>query len=515
MLRRSAGRRPDKVALVAGEVSWTYAVLDQMVDRVAAGIHASGVAAGDRVALMARNSHWYVVLRFAVARLGAVLTPVNFMLAASDAAYVLEHSGARLLFVDTACASVARAAVRGLEIRSIAIPDIRGAEPEAEGIAPFSTISDQAPVVPLAPPPIDGGATAQIMYTSGTESRPKGAMLSHDAVLWEYQSCIAGCDWREDAIQVNALPLCHCAQLDAFLGPAIQVGATNIILEGPDSDAVLKSIAAHRATAFFAPPTVWIALLRSPLFDQADLSSLTHGFYGASIMPVEILRELMARLPGVRWYNCYGQTEIAPVATILGPDDQVRKAGSAGRPVLNVETRVVDEALQDVAAGEVGEIVHRSPQLMSGYWNDPVRTADAFAGGWFHSGDLAVMDEEGFLTVVDRKKDMIKTGGENVASREVEELLYQMPGVSEAAVIGLPHPRWIEMVTAFVVPRAGHMLDETSVIAYCRTVTSAYKTPKRVVIVDALPKNASGKILKRELRDHPEARKDPQEKMQP
>jgi fatty-acyl-CoA synthase len=213
-----------------------------------------------------------------------------------------------------------------------------------------------------------------------------------------------------------------------------------------------------------------------------------------------VLKELQERLPGARLWNFYGQTEIAPTATVLGPEDQIRKAGSAGRPVLNVETRIVDEAGSETPRGVVGEIVHRSPQLLIGYYRDEVRTAEAFAGGWFHSGDLGVMDDEGYLTVVDRKKDMIKTGGENVASREVEETIYRLPAVSEVAVVGLPDPVWVEAVTAVVVVKDGQQLDEGTVIAHCRANLAGFKTPKRVVMVDALPRNPSGKILKRKLR---------------
>ncbi len=217
-------------------------------------------------------------------------------------------------------------------------------------------------------------------------------------------------------------------------------------------------------------------------------------------MPVEVLKEMQRRLPGVRLWNFYGQTEIAPLATVLKPEDQLRKAGSAGKPVLNVETRVVDDAMADVAPGAVGEIVHRSPQLLAGYFNDAEKTAAAFAGGWFHSGDLATVDEEGYITVVDRKKDMIKSGGENVASREVEETIYRHPAVSEVAVIGLPDPYWIEAVTAIVVVKPGQTLDEAALIAHCRQHMAHFKVPKRIVFTDALPKNPSGKLLKRELR---------------
>ncbi|AYF76855.1 hypothetical protein D7D52_27020 [Nocardia yunnanensis] len=215
---------------------------------------------------------------------------------------------------------------------------------------------------------------------------------------------------------------------------------------------------------------------------------------------VEVLLELSERLPAVGLTNFYGQTELAPLATVLAPEDQLTKPGSAGRPALNVETRVVDDDDIPVGVGEVGEIVHRSPQAMLGYWNDPAKTAEAFRNGWFHSGDLGVMDADGYLSVVDRKKDMIKTGGENVAGREVEEILYQHPAVSEAAVIGIPHPHWIEAVTAIVVARTGTDPDAAALIAHCKQRLAGYKVPKYVTFVDALPKNPSGKILKRELR---------------
>jgi fatty-acyl-CoA synthase len=299
---------------------------------------------------------------------------------------------------------------------------------------------------------------------------------------------------------LHALPLYHCAQLDVFLGPALYVGASNVITAKPVPDNLLPLIARHRISSFFAPPTVWISLLRSPLFDQTDLSSLCKGYYGASIMPVEVQRELSRRLPQVRLWNLYGQTEIAPLATMLGPDDQARKPGSCGRPVLNVETRVVDDAMNDVAPGVVGEIVHRSPHLMLGYFHDDARTQAAFEGGWFHSGDLATVDAEGYITVVDRKKDMIKTGGENVASREVEESIYRLAGVSEVAVIGVSHPRWVEAVLAVIVLKPGAELSEADVLLHCAQHLAGFKAPKAVVFVEALPKNPSGKLLKRELR---------------
>jgi len=499
LLRRSAARHPHKLAVACGEVRWTYREFDALCDRVAAGLAGLGIARGDRVAILARNSHAFAALRFALARLGAVLVPVNFMLKADEAAFILRHAGVRLLATDSALAALARAAAAqagGVE-QLVWLPDEDGSPPPPGllGFDALAACADAPPVVPLT-----GSDLAQIVYTSGTEALPKGAMLTHDALLWQYVSCVVDASIAADDLLLHALPLYHCAQLDVFFGPAVYVGASNVITAKPVAEHLLALIERQRIGSFFAPPTVWIALLRSPAFERTDLSSLTKGYYGASIMPVEVMKEILRRLPRLRLWNLYGQTEIAPLATMLGPEDQLRKPGSCGRAVLNVETRVVDERLRDVAPGEVGEIVHRSPQLLAGYFHDDPRTAAAFEGGWFHSGDLATIDEEGYISVVDRKKDMIKTGGENVASREVEEAIYRLDGVSEVAVIGVAHPHWVEAVVAVVVVKPGHALDEARVLAHCRAQLAAYKVPKRALLADALPKNPSGKLLKRELR---------------
>ena len=499
LLHRSAARHPAKLAIACGKTRWTYAEFDALSRRLAAGLAAQGVAKGTRVAVLARNSHAFAALRFALAHLGAVLVPINFMLNADEVAFILRHAGATLLATDSGLAELARtAAARDTAVRGFVwLPSEDPSEPQADMLA-FDSLADCHDALPEAA--LDAGDLAQIVYTSGTESAPKGAMLTHDAVLWQYTSCIVDAEIAQGDLMLHALPLYHCAQLDVFLGPAIYIGASNVITARPVPDNLLPLIARHRVSSFFAPPTVWISLLRSPLFDQTDLSSLRKGYYGASIMPVEVMRELSARLPQVRLWNLYGQTEIAPLATMLGPDDQLRKPGSCGRAVLNVETRVVDDRMQDVAIGEVGEIVHRSPHLMLGYFHDDERTRAAFEGGWFHSGDLATIDDEGYITVVDRKKDMIKTGGENVASREVEETIYRLPQVSEVAVIGVPHPRWVEAVVAVVVVKSGQSINEGEVLAHCSAHIAGFKAPKRVVFASSLPKNPSGKLLKRELR---------------
>jgi fatty-acyl-CoA synthase len=241
--------------------------------------------------------------------------------------------------------------------------------------------------------------------------------------------------------------------------------------------------------------------LRDTAFDRYDLSSLTHILYGASIMPAATVAELSTRLPGAGLYNIYGQTEIGPIATVLFPHEHRDRPTSAGRPVLNTETRIVDEAMNDVPVGERGEIVHRSPSLLQGYWNKPEETAEVFAGGWFHSGDMGYMDEEGYIYVVDRIKDVINTGGVLVSSREVEECLYKHEAVAQVAVIGLSHPKWVEAIAAVAMIKEGSIVLEEELIAHARAQLAYFKVPKRIVFVEVLPTNPSGKILKRELRD--------------
>lgn len=504
LLRRSATRMPHKTALVFKGHSDSFAALDQAVNRAANALEARGVAKGDRVALFSHNNRAFVVLRFALARLGAVTTPVNFMLNAPDVAYILTHSGARMMIAEDALCATADAALAeiGQDMPKFAIPHTGADVPQGwEDVAALLDHADSTEVWH----DVSADDPIQMMYTSGTESRPKGALLTAAALYAQYVSCIVDGEMTANAVSLHCLPLFHCAQLDCFLTPDLYLGATSILHDKADPAEMLAAVEAHGVTKLFCPPTIWIALLRHPDFDTRDLSSLNAGYYGASIMPTAVIEELSSRLPNMRLFNFYGQTEMAPAATILKPEDQMRKLGSAGRPALNVETRVVDDNDQPVPVGEVGEIVHRSPHLITEYYNDPDKTADAFRGGWFHSGDLGRFDEDGYLYVVDRKKDMIKTGGENVASREVEEVIFHHPDVAEVAVFGVPHPKWIEGVVAVVVPKAGASLTPEAVMAYARDKLAGFKAPKHVAIAHQLPKNASGKILKRDLRQNFEA----------
>ncbi|MES9968551.1 MAG: fatty acyl-CoA synthetase [Candidatus Thiodiazotropha sp.] len=500
LVKLQALKHPNRTALVFNDNSDNYKQLNNCIDRAANALKAAGVRPGERVACLSHNHRSFVIFRFAAIRAGAIFTPVNFMLIASDVAYILEDSGATVIIAEDTLCPVASEALTLMDKppKVKAYIEASGCEVDDDWINSDEWINypDDTPVVcdSVEDDPV------QIMYTSGTESRPKGALLSTRALIAQYVTCIVDGNMEQSDIELHCLPLYHCAQLDCFLTVDLYLGAKSILMPGVDLGAMLEQIENEKVTKLFCPPTVWIALLRHPDFDKHDLSSLNKGYYGASIMPTAIIEELSKRLPNMKLWNFYGQTELAPVATILQPEEQLTKLGSAGKPGLNVNTRIVDDEDNEVPHGTVGEIVHQSPQSTLGYLNNEEKTAESFRNGWFHSGDLAYMDYEGYIFIVDRKKDMIKSGGENVASREVEEIIFKHPKVAEVAVFGLPHDKWIEAVSAVVVVREGETVDLEEIDSYCRENLASYKRPQNIFFAESLPKNASGKILKRELR---------------
>ncbi|MET9497952.1 acyl-CoA synthetase [Streptomyces sp. NPDC006552] len=486
VLRRSARRTPLRTALRYGPRSWTYEELDDAVSRAAGVLRGLGLAPGDRVGAYGHNSDAYLIGFLACARAGLVHVPVNQNLTGDDLAYLVGQSGSTLVLTDPALADRLPRGVRTLALRD----------------ADDSLLARLAAAAPWDGEPPAAGALVQLLYTSGTTALPKGARMTHRALVHAYVSAIHALDLKAADRPVHALPLYHSAQLHVFLLPYLAVGATSTILDAPDAARVLALVEAGEADSLFAPPTVWIGLSRHPDFATRDLTGLRKAYYGASIMPVPVLERLRERLPGLAFYNCFGQSEIGPLATVLGPDEHEGRMDSCGRPVLFVEAKTVDDAGKDVPDGTPGEVVYRSPQLCDGYWDKPEETAAAFRDGWFRSGDLAVRDSEGYFTVVDRVKDVINSGGVLVASRQVEDALYTHPGVAETAVVGLPDERWIEAVTAVVVrARDAQDVTEAELLAHAREKLAHFKAPKRVVFVDALPRNASGKILKRELRE--------------
>ncbi len=497
--RRASAKYGTKKAVVFRDQVLSFNDLERHACRFARLMRSMGIKKGDRVAVDAYNSHYYPISFFGLAKIGAVQVPINYMLNAEEIAYITNHSGARVFIVEDALYPV----IEAYRERFTSVEQW-GYLPLGGGVVPEGFFSLPNELDTADDTPIDTDICpediVQIPYTSGTESKPKGAMLSHRALMSQYCSCIFDGEYESCDVSLHALPLFHCAQLHCFLTPMVYTGAAGIILHRADPLEMIKSVERYGVTHMFAPPTVWIGILNHPELGNYDLGSLKKAAYGASIMPVEIIHRLTETFPGLRLWNYYGQTEMGPVATILKPDEQLVKPGSAGRPVLNVETILMDDDGGAVPGGEVGEIVHRSGHVMTGYLDDPEKTGEAFAHGWFHSGDLGRFDEEGYLYIVDRKKDMIKTGGENVASREVEEVLYQHPGVEEAAVFGVSDPKWIELVTAAVVPRKGAAITEDDIISYAKERLAGFKCPKKVFIVEGLPKNPSGKILKRELK---------------
>ncbi|HQT77141.1 MAG: acyl-CoA synthetase [Rhodospirillales bacterium 20-64-7] len=482
-VRRAARLFRDRSALVFHDRDWSFNALNLAADRVAGHFASLGIRPGDRIAAYGRNSDAYYIAFLACLRGGFVHVPVNYALTGEELSYILGQSGSCLVLSGAGL----EGNLDGTGVRSMPL----------DSLIPIAL----DPAAPAAPDPdLDDDSLAQIVYTSGTTAAPKGAMMSHKAMMSQYYSVIHNMDYAETDRALAALPLYHTAQTHAFTTPQLLVGARTILIESPVPELVLRLIEQERITSFFAPPTVWISLLRHPDFATRDLASLEKIYYGASIMPVPVLQELRERLPKAGPYNCYGQTEIAPAATVLLPHQHDARPASCGRPMLNVETRVVDPDMNDVKPGVHGEIVHRSPHLLTGYWNKPAETAEAFAGGWFHSGDVGYFDDEGYLYIVDRIRDVINTGGVLVASREVEEVLFTHPAVSEVAVVGLPDPKWIEAVTAFVVLRAGHAVEAETLLEHARAHLAGFKLPKKLVFVDNLPRNTAGKLLKRELR---------------
>jgi fatty-acyl-CoA synthase len=495
VLRRSASRTPDRAALRFDKRTWTYADLDTSVSRVAGWLLAQGLSPGDRVAAFGHNSDAYLLGYLGCARAGLVHVPINYNLNAADLAYLLRQSGSTGLLLDAALASTADAALAQLDADDR--PSVRLPLRDEIGSVLDATVDQSWAAAAL--PVVRDDDLAQLLYTSGTTSLPKGAMMTHRALVHEYMSCVAALDLGPDDRPVNVFPLYHSAQMHVFLMPWLMVGARNVLLEAFDPVAVLDEIEAG-GDCFFAPPTAWIGLANHAEFGTRDLSSLRKGYYGASIMPVPVLQRLQEELPDLGFYNCFGQSEIGPLAMVLRPEEHAERPASCGRPVLFVEARCVDDEGVDVAPGERGEVVYRSPQLCTGYWADEAATGEAFRDGWFRSGDMAVRDGQGYYTVVDRLKDVINTGGVLVASREVEDALYGHPAVAEVAVIGVPDERWIEAVVAVVVLSDSSVTGD-DVLEYGRERLARFKAPKQVHVVDELPKNASGKLLKRVLRD--------------
>ncbi|MEH7378961.1 fatty acyl-CoA synthetase [Bacillus sp. JJ1533] len=488
-VRRTAARVPRNTAIVFNNREWSYREIDRAVTRIARQLREKGVAKGDRVASYGKNSDLYVLLFLATARMGAIHVPVNFQLRAGELDYILGDSDPALIIADRDLANAVS------QTKSNSHRQVLRFEDE---IMEWASSSDNRPLEDDEFD-VDDTDIAQLLYTSGTTSDPKGAIMTHRALMHHYMSCIQGLDIKESDRALHCLPLYHSAQMHVFMLPALLVGGWNKVLPAPVAGTVLETMEQDSITSFFAAPTVWVSIANHPELTSRNLGNLRKAYYGASIMPGPILERLQKCLPELGFYNVFGQSEMGPACTVLRPEEHADHPGSAGRPLLFVEARVVDAEGNCVPPGELGEIVYRSPQLCLGYWNKSEATEKAFAGGWFHSGDLVRQDEDGYIEVIDRVKDVINTGGVLVASREIEDCIYELPQVAEVAVVGVPDEKWIEAVTAFVVIKAP--VSEQEILQHVRNNLANFKVPKQVEIVDELPRNASGKILKRQLRN--------------
>ena len=474
------------VAVRVDNAAMTYRALDEASARVAGLLHERGLRPGDRVGIMMPNVAEVPVVYYGVLRAGGVVVPMNPLLKAREVAYYLGDSGAGLLFAwhtfaDQASLGAEQAEAAVIVVDAAGFPELlASATPDDEVV------------------PRENEDTAVILYPSGTTGHPKGAELTHGNLI--SNTGVSRADIVQagpDDVIFGGLPLFHVFGQTVALNVAVAAGACLTLLPRFDAEHALRIIADHGVTVFEAVPTMYVALLHAPERANYDTSALRMCISGGAALPVEVLRGFEEAF-GVPVLEGYGLSETSPVASFNHPGRE-RKAGSIGTPIRDVQLRVVDDQDHEVPPGEVGEIVIRGPNVMKGYWQRPEATAEAIRDGWFHTGDIARADDDGYFYIVDRKKDLIIRGGYNVYPREIEEVLYEHPAVAEAAVIGLPHPALGEEVAAAVALKPGAAVTAAELRDYAKSQVAAYKYPRHVWIMDALPKTATGKIMKRDI----------------
>jgi long-chain acyl-CoA synthetase len=485
LLTTSAERDGDHVAIKLDDAELTYAALDAASSRVAGLLAEHGVTRGDRVGIMLPNVPYFPVCYYAVLRAGGVVVPMNVLLKRREVAFYLKDSGAKLLFAWHGFAEDAQAGADDAGAECVIVTPgefdqtVAAAEPRTEVVD------------------TDDDDTAVILYTSGTTGTPKGAELTHSNLYRNAEIARDLFNAGSDAVVLGALPLFHSFGQTCSMNATILAGGTLTMIPRFDPGKALDIIGRDRVNIFMGVPTMYGALLHQPGREESDTSTLKLCVSGGSALPVELLRGFEEAF-GAKILEGYGLSETSPVASFNHPDRE-RKPGSIGTPVEGVEMKVVDDDGKDVPAGDVGEIVIRGHNVMKGYWQRPDATEDTIRDGWFHSGDMATVDDDGYFFIVDRKKDLIIRGGYNVYPREIEEVLYEHPAVREAAVLGLPHDEYGEEVGAAVVLKDGESATTDELRDFCKEQVAAYKYPRRVWFVDELPKGPTGKILKREI----------------
>ncbi|MBW7849471.1 MAG: long-chain fatty acid--CoA ligase [Rhodospirillales bacterium] len=491
---RRADLAPDKVAIRFDGSDMTYADLAVEAARLASVLHDGlGVGRGDRVAYLGYNSPQMIALLFAAARIGAILIPLNWRLAPPEHEFVLRDATPSALFVESEFVSQTEAIAGGVpSMRKVVVGDA------VTGWLPYDDLIAAAggrTVPALAAGERDA---ALICYTSGATGRPKGAILDQASVFWNAVNSTHMHDMTSADRILTTLPMFHVGGLNIQTMPALHAGATVVLHRKFDVEATFDAIERERITLTVLVPTQLKAMLDHPRWAGADLSSLRTISTGSTLVPASLINAVQAR--GVPLIQVYGSTETSPIAAFMPAAEAFRKVGSTGKAAVHCDIRIVDDEGRDVPRGTSGEILVRGPNVMTGYWNAPEATAEALRDGWFHSGDVGHFDDEGFLYVDDRKKDMIISGGENIYPAELEGLLAEYAGVLEAAVVGRPDDKWGEVAVACVVPKAGARLQAEDVIGYFQGRVARYKHPRDVVFLDRLPRNAMGKLQKTELR---------------
>jgi acyl-CoA synthetase (AMP-forming)/AMP-acid ligase II len=503
-LTRVAFARPEAPAVVDGDRRWSYGEFDAWVNRLAHGLSARGYATGDVLALASANSAEFLAVYYACAKLGLVCVPVNLGWRADEIAYVLGHSRARGIVVERQLVgAVAPAVATVAEVADVIVAPGTGGDYPAEP-ADRTWLGLDAVLAEETRPPevvVEDRAPLSYLYTSGTTSFPKGVVGTHLGIHLESMSAALDSGWRADDRFIAMMPMFHTAQLNAFCTPAIVVGATIHVHRGFDPVRFLDTIERERITQVFGLPMMYRAALDHPSFAARDLSTLRRAVYAMAPMPEAQIKACLDGF-GCDFALLFGQTEMSPITTLFRPEHQLSHVGAVGTPLTGVQVGIMDPDGRLLPRGEQGEIVYRGPSTMQEYLHNPEATDEAFAHGWFHSGDVGRFGEDGVLWFADRYKDVIKTGGENVASIEVERAVYDAePKVAEVVVVGLPHERWSEAITAVVVPKPGERIDPDDLRTKLKDRLDGYKVPKDVIVAEELPRTSTGKIQKNVVRE--------------
>jgi acyl-CoA synthetase (AMP-forming)/AMP-acid ligase II len=475
----------------------TYRELHDRANSLAQGLKDLGVQEGDIVAILLYNCAEYIEVTFAVNQIGAVWLPLNFRLAAEEFQYILENAGARAVVTETAFVPVVASLAENL-------PDLKqllvlGSD-HPDGWHSYDDLTAHNLGARPSHAEVGQDDLHRLMYTSGTTAHPKGVMLTYGNLYWKNIGHILTFDITHTDRTLVVGPLYHVGGMDLTGTGTLYAGGSLVILKKFDPVDVLKAIDKEKATNLWLSPAMTIMLFNEPSFNQYNVSSVRFIIDGGEKMPATLIKEFKNRFPKAWFADAYGLTETVSGDTFLAKDRMLNKLGSVGKPVPHLHVRVVDDDGRDVPSHNLGEICLKGPKVFKGYWKNPEATAEALRGGWFHTGDIGTLDEEGYLYIMDRKKDMIISGGENIASPEVERVIYELPAVLEAAVVGIPHPKWLEVPKAYVVLKPGASLTSEEIKQYCIQKMARFKVPKEIAFIDQLPRNPSGKVLKRELR---------------